>query len=272
MDRLDHLQSLLSDGFRLICQHEEILQTTSSPEARLNSERWIAKHWRMLAIWIAQARAVCHQQSRQMPQWLLENEAAVPPKVWSELKESLYGGEHLDTDSFAGSQETPTDPPSRTEDIDMAKIIQFPAIKSQDPSAWNESALECARVGLILQQTHHILERRRSFRIGELSDIGSQIGRASVWANQLETMILHSPEVLLQRTARRRAVNDLRHIRDLAEQIEIGLSNLDVEITLCRSLAPHAFDTVYRNMRTMDHYLASACDWMTIGRTEPNSI
>ncbi|MBC8492335.1 MAG: hypothetical protein H8D43_01015 [Chloroflexi bacterium] len=154
----------------------------------------------------------------------------------------------------------------------MAKIIQFPAMQLQDPSAWNESTLKCARMGLMLQQTQRILEKRRSFRVGELSDIGSRIGQASAWARRLETIVVRSPEVLLQRTARRRAIDDLQQIHDLAEQIALGLSSLDIETTLGRSLTPQAFDGVLRNMRAMDHYVASACDWMTLGRVEANSM
>ncbi len=292
MDRLDQLQSLASDGFKLISENEEILQTALWPENRLRAQRWIVKHWRFIATCIVQAKSICQQQSRQMPKWLVEGEAAVPTTVWSELKNLAGEPEHLrdrmprivsesrregresgSAWSLAGNQETLTSPSSHTEGItDMAKIIQFPAMQLQDPSAWNESTLKCARMGLMLQQTQRILEKRRSFRVGELSDIGSRIGQASAWARRLETIVVRSPEVLLQRTARRRAIDDLQQIHDLAEQIALGLSSLDIETTLGRSLTPQAFDGVLRNMRAMDHYVASACDWMTLGRVEANSM
>jgi hypothetical protein len=290
VELLDQLQSHLSNTFRLISENEEILQTSSRPEERLRSEWWITRYWRMIAQWIVQAKSICQQQSRQMPKWLLEYEAAVPSPAWGELKKILGEAEHLPDQmpeivsafrcegeesssarSRVGSQKTPMGSSCAEDTTDMAKIIQFPATKMQDPFDWNESTLQCAKAGLVLQQTQRILEGRRSFRVGELSDVGSRIREASVWVNRLEAMVMRSPEVLLQRTARRRAIDDLRQIRDLAKQIELGLSSLDIEITLGKSLTPQAFDSVCRNIRAMDHYVASACDWMTLGRVEASS-
>jgi len=89
MSRLDALRGHVEKAFGLVAEHEQLMQTTERPEERQNSEHWIHRHWRYIACWVAEAKAICLRTSSECPQWLVEAEASMSVEMLEEVRASL---------------------------------------------------------------------------------------------------------------------------------------------------------------------------------------
>lgn len=130
--------------------------------------------------------------------------------------------------------------------------------------SWEDEMLNFARLSVEVEDMRRMLQRRTTFRPGELRQAGISVEEGGSRAKELRRMVIGSKERLPHPTLEPRAVDDLDHIAVLSQRIVEALDNMDIEASLGESASRRWVENAERNMRTLDHYIASACDWMSL--------
>lgn len=270
MSRLGDLRQHIQKTLDLIAEHEKLIQTAQFPEERLRSRRWIARHRENIAQWVTEARRICAQESGRCPKWLLEAEASVPAAISKGTQDSLSKEQPKRTERH------PVSPTATDQSIEHRKAlsvitnpkaIYLPLSVEEGEDimhSWQKEMIEFACVSVTLEKTRRILLRRSTFRPGEFQQAGMSIEQTGYRAEQLKQMVTDTTEDLPHPTLEPRALDDLEHIAALSERVVEALDNLDIETSLDEPASGRWLEEAERNIRSLDHYIASACDWMTL--------
>lgn len=270
MSRLDVLRRRVEETLGLIAEHERLLVTARWPEERLRSRRWIDYHWRNTASWVNQARRVHSREPEAWPAWLREAEASVPPDIWKRTSRANSGEapdwtvRHTDSLTTLARAGDTGEHLAGIENL-KASHLTLPVTEGEDTMySWEDEMLNFARLSVEVEDMRRMLQRRTTFRPGELRQAGISVEEGGSRAKELRRMVIGSKERLPHPTLEPRAVDDLDHIAVLSQRIVEALDNMDIEASLGESASRRWVENAERNMRTLDHYIASACDWMSL--------
>jgi len=276
MSRLDEVRELVEDSLDLITQRERLVQTAQEPESRLNSQRWVQRHWEDIARWVIEARAICSKVRDNDPPWLIEAEASLPAEFEEEVRASLACKQQA---RDASNPDIPLDHNQHSEvgievsentDEAVRPHLSSPLTEDSLVYNWNREKLRFAQISVAVEAARRVLRQRSGFRPGELPRMAASIGEAVRRATELEQMVVCRTGVLPHPTLEPRALDDLRHIAALSERILDALDNLDVEASLGEPASALWIEQAEQSCRALDHYIASACDWMMLGQFSDN--